>query len=604
MFRKTFLILLSLVSFAIACEEGIRIAWDFNTLQKIYGKYSFYPRMIRLKNGDILCAFENWTFKNGKILVSILVMRSTDDGQSWQKPITVAQTQNGINPAVPDLIQLNNGYILLAYNPRPPKNNTDPDKYFSIKTSISMDDGNHWMHWSDVYTASYRFNDGCWEPAPIQLPSGEVQVYIANEFPYQQTAEQEITMFRSFDYGYSWSDTVTVGFRTNSRDGMPVPLILQNNQGIVVAIEDNGWGDRRFKPAIIKSPKEDNWHSGPVKGGSPCRWRALKPAWQIPDGEIGAAPYIVQLPSGEVVLSYQGTQGQHPHSEPDAHHVSMFTAIGDAQAKNFSRISEPFQIAANRTAMWNSIFVKNKNTITAITSTTNYSSDGSSEIYAIDGYLFREPEISYTPNISVDGKLSEPAWIKTDSLFIGAYSPTQSRIKMLWNSTYLFIACRTIDRSLWADNQTDIVNDDGFMAYLDTQNKNTSAIQSNIFRFEINLNGNVKLLEGDAKGSWQIKSEEGILASVTLNGSLNDQNPDSGYTAEIAIPWEKIGGRPAIGKKWGICFSLRDDRDGNAVELVENLSGCEPSKPFSYCAVQLKGSLNQLFHPEKKHGNL
>ena len=604
MILKSMFIILLLISTAFSYEPGIRIAWDFKTLQKLYGKYSFYPRMIRLKNGHILCAFENWTQKNEQVIASILVIKSEDDGKTWSEPVTVAQSENGINPAVPDLVQLNNGYILLAYNPRPPENNADPAKHFAIKTALSMDNGAHWMPWSDVYTASYLFADGCWEPAPIQLPDGEVQLFIANENPYRNSNEQEITMFRSFDYGFTWVDTVTVSFRKGGRDGMPVPLILQNNQGIIFSIEDNGWGDGQFKPTIIRSSMADNWRSGVVDGSSPRRWRALKKRFQIADGEVGAAPYVVQLPGGQTVLSYQGTEGRHPDANPDWRKVSMFTAIGDEQAQNFSRKSQPFLIRNDRTAMWNSLFVKNAKTITALTSTTNFSADGSSEIYAIDGYVLKEPELTFVDGVTVDGALKESAWSQTDSLFIGAYSQTQVRLKMLWNDSNLYLGGACSDQSLWADDAHDINNDDGFTFYFDTQKINSFTIQPGIFKLNIDVSGELELEGVDSSGKWQIRDHRGITAAGLFYGTFNDFSTDSGYTFEIEISWNFIGGRPDRASKWGFSFELRDDVDGGETDLIGHFSGNEARKPFTWSAIQLKDTLTFLKDRGNRQGSV
>ena len=46
-------------------------------------------------------------------------------------------------------------------------------------------------------------------------------------------------MCRSFDKGLTWTDPVRVSYREGSRDGMPVPILTDNDE-IVVIVEDNG----------------------------------------------------------------------------------------------------------------------------------------------------------------------------------------------------------------------------------------------------------------------------------------------------------------------------------------------------------------------------
>src|SRR6185436_15246566 len=109
-----------------------------------------------------------------------------------------------------------------------------------IKTSMSKDGGANWEAAKLVYEAGINSGTGCWEPAQIQLPSGEIQLYFANEKPYPDTTEQEITMLRSSDNGASWSSPQRISLRAGHRDGMPVPVMLAGGKGIAVAIEDNG----------------------------------------------------------------------------------------------------------------------------------------------------------------------------------------------------------------------------------------------------------------------------------------------------------------------------------------------------------------------------
>lgn len=77
--------------------------------------------------------------------------------------------------------------------------------------------------------AGHEFANGCWEPSAVLLPSGEIQLFFANEGPYTHSDEQEISLLRSYDNGYSWSHhPETVSFRSGRRDGMPALLFYDN----------------------------------------------------------------------------------------------------------------------------------------------------------------------------------------------------------------------------------------------------------------------------------------------------------------------------------------------------------------------------------------
>ena len=196
-----YLLLLSMLSALFAYQGGIRLAWDYSTISRVYYQGSTYARVIRIGEDHLLCSFEYLHWQDGVVVGSVMVSHSFDDGKSWEDPITVVNRENGVNPSVPDLIKLNNGWIMISYNPRPPKDNMDPTKKFAIKNAISKDNGYTWEEWSDAYEGSYLYEDGVWEPSCIQLDNGEIQLFFANEFPYQNSNEQEITMLRSRDNG-------------------------------------------------------------------------------------------------------------------------------------------------------------------------------------------------------------------------------------------------------------------------------------------------------------------------------------------------------------------------------------------------------------------
>lgn len=352
------LIALALVVMAMACAGSSgaaekTVVWDKSTLVRVQSGGS-YARMVRVAGGDILCGFESW----GKACVS----RSTDDGKTWSKAEQVAKAPSG-SASNAEMLVLANGWILYLYNERP----NDGVHHFTIQVMVSKDNGHKWTHMSNVYEAGTEFHNGCWEPAAIQLPSGEIQLFFANEYPYIHSKEQEISMCRSFNNGRKWTEAKPISFRAEHRDGMPVPLILRGGKGIVVAIEDNGY-TLMFTPTIVYTRMEDNWKTC-ATAASPNRWSAIKKPTSV---EWGGAPFIRQMPSGETVLSFQSSVGcQQPQ---------MVVYVGDETARNFTGRSVPFVVPSDKGGWWNSLFVKNASTITAITS-----SEGS--IWAIDGHI-------------------------------------------------------------------------------------------------------------------------------------------------------------------------------------------------------------------------
>jgi hypothetical protein len=361
------------------------IVWDQQSLRKVssseFGKGGGYGRMLQLLDKSLICVYES----SG----STVAVRSNDLGASWSASITVAARTNGISMAVPDLIQLKSGRLIVFYNPRPIKES--PEKKFGIRCKTSDDNGKSWSAEQVIYEADWQFENGCWEPSAVQLPGGEIRLFFANESDYRQSNEQNISMLRSVDSGDSWtSNREIVSFRKGFRDGMPVPILLDNTQEVAFAIEDNG--DGNFKPYIIRTSLKKKWSV--VETDSPNRNYALT---ERLNKEIYAgAPYLRQLKSGETILSYQGTEGRVNKMQ----NADMKVVVGDASARNFDAKSVPFKIPADKSCLWNSLAVLDDDTIIAVASTNAYSER--SEIWMIKGRLVPDEENQGKPLLMAD----------------------------------------------------------------------------------------------------------------------------------------------------------------------------------------------------------
>ncbi len=349
-----------------------RIEWDSSTLTLIQSN-GYYGRIIRLKNRQLVCGYD---YAGG-----IWIRHSSDEGKTWRAPVKVAEWPHG-RLTNTELLQLRDGAVLCFYNERPRRHSADtndaPARPYRICMTRSDDNGLTWQPPQNLYTAGTEFNNGCWEPAAIELPSGEVQVFFSNEGTFRNSDEQEIVLLRSTDGARTWGAPETVSFRPGARDGMPVPLILKDKQGIAFSIEDNGLSGN-FKPVIVFTTLEDNWHSGVRRPESTNRWSALR---ELPPPHVSAsAPYLRQMPSGETILSFQRSEtGQMENAR-------MFVCIGDEHAKNFGSPTKPFPDTSDKAQLWNSLFVKNAQTIIAVTET---SLNGVFGIWSIEGRFTRK----------------------------------------------------------------------------------------------------------------------------------------------------------------------------------------------------------------------
>jgi hypothetical protein len=162
--------------------------------------------------------------------------------------------------------------------------------------------------------------------------------------------------------------------RPGNRDGMAVPLILQDGRGIAMAIEDNGTSGT-WRPSIIYTTVAANWSHAPVGAYSVQRWDAFKTP--LTGTLFASAPYLRQMPSGHTVLSFQ--TNANGSTQPQ-----MAVCIGDEWARDFAEMTFPFDLRPDQSGYWNSLFVKGSDTVTALSGTTVRGIRG---LWAIDGHF-------------------------------------------------------------------------------------------------------------------------------------------------------------------------------------------------------------------------
>lgn len=526
---------------------GIRIAWDYNTLVKVSSnnaRYSGYARLIQLADNSLICVYEAG---------GVYCVKSTDMGKTWSDQTLIAPNVDHVNMAVPDILQLKDHSLLVCYNPRPNRRPVDSTKHFAIKTKKSYDGGHTWIDERTLYEADYRFENGCWEPSAIQLPNGDIELFFANESPYRQSDEQCISMVKSKDGGLSWSAAKTTSFRPHSRDGMPSPILLQNGREMVYSIEDNGF--KNFKPTIIRSSLKDDW-ANPVGANDVNRNFAL--ANKVADSLYLGAPYLRQLKTGETILSYQGTEGR----INNMNHSEMKVVIGDSEARNFDRKSVPFNIASDKSGLWNSVSVLNDNTVVALTSTSSFSANHNAEVWMIKGHVMPELRAKKV-GLKSKNKSEQP---NSRPIFIGGNGPANLTADLNYNDKYLFVLV-----SVHADKQ---IKNNSFAIYVDPQNKSYDTPGKGVFKINIGGMNGMSMFEGNS-GQWEIRSSKGIVNDNSGEGA------DS-YLRVIGIPWSIIGGKPTSGKRIGFTMALTDI-DGH----TENISANEADKPFTWCTLKL-----------------
>lgn len=389
-----------------------RIAWDQSTLVKVFQPGN-YARVIDTGNGNLIAVA-------GAVSGGVGMSRSTDYGVTWSAATVIAPTPDTkmTKMSVPEIMKCRNGNLLLTYNPRP-ETGSDPEYRYGIRARISEDNGASWGEEISVYDAGTSGQDGCWEPNTIELPDGEIHCYFANEYDYPNNNDQNISLCRSLDGGLTWSEREIVSYRSGHRDGMPVALYMEDTGEIIVAIEDNGWYDNRMQPTIVRT--SDNWADGTVNANSSRREYAL--AEKLPTVDNAAAPYICKGKTGEIILSYQGTEGRDvPMQSNGVKSIDftqeMFVAVGDESGRGFTNKTTPFNLPlgpeegdkSGYQGMWNSVASLSDGTLYALSSLGtdgNVSTDKTKRgVWGMKGYLLSDiyPQ---KKDVSIDADMSD-----------------------------------------------------------------------------------------------------------------------------------------------------------------------------------------------------
>lgn len=413
--------------------SGLRVAWDYSSLQQL-APQGGYPRVVRLNSGQLLVVYEDYQG-------DIQLKSSMDAGKSLSGPQTVFQSFHvkgesagervQIRMSNPELMELNDGRLLLACNYRPTRDGVAP---FSIALRVSDDSAETWSSPEVLYQAGKDFKDGCWVPSFLQMPSGEVQLFFANESPYRDSHEQEISVIRSLDNGQNWQKPTRVSFREGKRDGMPVAVA--SDEHIYLAIEDNKVGE--FKPYIIRSPMANSWQKS-VSGEDSDRWYALDSLQA--DSVYMGAPYLLGLPGGQYLLSYQTNKNR----SGDWEKSTMEVRVAGPGARGFSRTTRPFPIPSTGEGKWNSLSLLSEGKVAALSSVKF----GQEKVapWMIEGYLL--PDV-------ID--LADPQ----DSAYLFVGSRSENRLQTWINRVDEKIEMRT---KLTAEAGDEFQSAQGFCVY-------------------------------------------------------------------------------------------------------------------------------------------
>ncbi len=175
--------------------------------------------------------------------------------------------------------------------------------------------------------------------------------------------------------------------------------------------------------------------------------------------------------------------------------------------------------------------------------------------------------------IQIDGRLDDKAWEEApwtdafvDILGEAAATPRfQTRARMLWDDTYLYIGALLEEPHIWGtltQHDSVIFHDNDFEVFIDPDGDNHEYYEIEINA--LNTEWDLFLKEpyrdgGSAVDEWEIP---GLKTAVDVSGTLNDPtDSDKSWSVELAIPWKSLAEHahrqapPKDGDQWRINFS-------------------------------------------------
>ncbi|MBR6169635.1 MAG: exo-alpha-sialidase [Bacteroidaceae bacterium] len=539
--------------------SGSRIFWDSRTPVQVFNGGG-YARVMELQDGRLMACCE-WS--------GIRISFSSNKGQTWREPATIVTNTNNVPNCVPDMIQLQDGTIIVAYNPRPSTPYTD-DRRFSIRLKRSTDNGRTWGQEIVVYDGGSTFETGCWEPCLLELPSGELQLYFADESPYTTNNDQQISICRSYDKGLTWSAPACVSYRAGFRDGMPVPVLLQDSTTIAVAIEDNGWGYNDFVPTIVRNPISRNWSSY-VPASSTYRAKAID--YKYCPLATGGAPYLRVLPNGETVLSHQSPYN---HSgKPD-----MYVYVGNKSARNFKAMSSPFPVPQNQQALWNSLAVIDTGVVVAV-------SGYGGGVKMVKGYPKHQLEVPYGHPVIDGTRTTSEGYFssKGEQILMGSETETYTYADLAYDGDSLYVVCRVYDNLLVSEgDHADVVS-----IGLDTEAAPYTTPQTTSFRYDVSPDATFNMYRGTST-AWEVQEISSSHLAFRRTASV--------YTIEMAIPWSELGQEKApLGN--AMTFNIQVTNGNGTSHVVECIADTKPNGPYTWMPLHFHADEQELSVPQK-----
>lgn len=486
-----------------------------------------YSRIVKLADGSyILTAHDFYSGGNG----STVYWATSKDLVNWTPQGKLFASRSVVNARGQDATRLytngfgkvlSNGDVLMFASFR----TTGTYSFWKwrdeqgIEMRRSTDNG---KTWSEPYEVYHGPN---WEAIMLEDSDGELELYFSESRPWISGSHSGTSMVRSTDGGKTWLPGLgkepyrvirhtwydAHQERWLFTDQMPGLIILNDSKckaGVFESAHDYPVGGSvNFCISFAWSPEDGKWNyiEGEEKDGTGLDVKTAKvgPVDRKIDVWNGAAPSLLQFPSGETVVSY----GQ------DAY---QWLRIGDSQVRNFGAAGKYLPAKGS----WSSILLDGTHEL--ITHMRN-STDSKNVGVTLCKLALNHRIAASSHKVVIDGNNSD--WVNADdALFAGSKCQAQATLRCAADADniYFLVECR--DENVSKDDYVQV-----FVAPSDAAKLNAQTL-----RVKVGLNGLRN--QGVYAGNW-IEKDLGANAVVRYDATLSDASDvDNGWLAEISVP--------------------------------------------------------------------
>ncbi|MDY9917545.1 MAG: exo-alpha-sialidase [Proteiniphilum sp.] len=497
-----------------------------------------YPRIKKMANGNYIMFFHNNQIGASCYYAVAQNLKSwTPKGKLFSN-YSITDSKGNANErrfSNCDALVLSNGNILAVASYRADKGYKELPLDAGIALSVSTDNGARWSAPVEIYQGVN------WEPYLLELPSGEIHCYFTDSNRTNTNATDTGTaMIVSKDGGKTWTPAFSnppyyVIRMKWEQDGntyfnhqMPSVIKLNGGNKLAAAMETNYFG--KYYISFAYSPENGEWQHLNMDQEGPVDSDNLS--------FEGSAPYLVQFPSGETVVSYNKSS-------------TFYMKMGDVGAQNFGEAYAPFSGGG----FWGSLQTDGSHQLLGIMPHT------STGKIMLAQFILNHRIEAVRRSVKVDSDNSE--WANTDhALFVGGKSQAQATLRCAFDNDNLYFLAEVLDKDIAKDDYTEI-----FICPVTDDDKLTDKA----CRIRVSHDG--LRSTGIYENGWK-DANLGVSASAVFEGTISrNHDEDHGYFVEISIPRSKLSIKEG---ELLVNFSISDNQGG--LDAIHDTSSTNTAK--------------------------